>query len=255
VLTHERHRHDPGAFAEYYRTTILAEETDPNKLHDLKTDLDGYQIYAATQVGDIVTLYLGGADRDRLDSILDILRRCLREQLDEDGQVDFKGKAKAFLRNLRLPVVDPAIHERRVGKAFDLPNLPRSQATGTDRGGLSRVSLRRLTWIATVLRKQAPMRIHLPDRGREIEPVPATGAATNLRQNSIGSRTSSDLNDSSATSRGPDADRDAQTDHRGHTEPRRADIAYQNQSSIRIGRTPASSIQGTIARDDRRAEG
>ena len=33
------------AFADYYRTTILAEETDPNKLHDLKADLDGYQVY------------------------------------------------------------------------------------------------------------------------------------------------------------------------------------------------------------------
>ena len=35
------------AFADYYRTTILAEETDPNKLHDLKAALDGYQVYAA----------------------------------------------------------------------------------------------------------------------------------------------------------------------------------------------------------------
>ena len=34
------------AFADYYRTTILSEETDPNKLHDLKADLDGYQVYA-----------------------------------------------------------------------------------------------------------------------------------------------------------------------------------------------------------------
>ena len=34
------------AFADYYRTTILAEETDPNKLHDLKAALDGYQVYA-----------------------------------------------------------------------------------------------------------------------------------------------------------------------------------------------------------------
>ena len=33
------------AFADYYRTTILAEETDPNKLHDLKAALDGYQVY------------------------------------------------------------------------------------------------------------------------------------------------------------------------------------------------------------------
>src|SRR5213075_197839 len=26
------------AFADYYRTTVLSKETDPNKLHDLKTD-------------------------------------------------------------------------------------------------------------------------------------------------------------------------------------------------------------------------
>ena len=38
------------AFADYYRTTILAEETDPNKLHDLKAALDGYQVYATAQI-------------------------------------------------------------------------------------------------------------------------------------------------------------------------------------------------------------
>ena len=32
------------AFADYYRTTILSEETDPNKLHDLKAALDAYQV-------------------------------------------------------------------------------------------------------------------------------------------------------------------------------------------------------------------
>lgn len=38
------------AFAPYYRTTILSEETDPDKLHDLKADLDGHEVYDATQV-------------------------------------------------------------------------------------------------------------------------------------------------------------------------------------------------------------
>ena len=38
------------AFADYYRTTILSEETDPNKLHDLKAALDGYQVYSAAQI-------------------------------------------------------------------------------------------------------------------------------------------------------------------------------------------------------------
>ncbi len=58
------------AFAGYYRTTILAEETDPNKLHDLRA-LDDYQVYDPGQVDQLVELYLGGADRDRLDPILD----------------------------------------------------------------------------------------------------------------------------------------------------------------------------------------
>ena len=33
------------AFQDYYRTTLLAEETDPNKLHDLKAALEAAQVY------------------------------------------------------------------------------------------------------------------------------------------------------------------------------------------------------------------
>ena len=43
-------RRSPLAFSDYYRTTILSEETDPNKLHDLKAALDGHQVYAPEQV-------------------------------------------------------------------------------------------------------------------------------------------------------------------------------------------------------------
>jgi len=52
------------AFEPYYKTTLLADETDPNKLHDLKADLDGYQIYTPEQVDELVRLYLSGAVRD-----------------------------------------------------------------------------------------------------------------------------------------------------------------------------------------------
>lgn len=86
------------SFAPYYRTTILAEETDPNKLHGLKAVLDAYQVYSEEQIDEMVGLYLTGADRDRLDPILDQSVANYLEQLDEDGQVDFKGKAKAFTR-------------------------------------------------------------------------------------------------------------------------------------------------------------
>ena len=34
-----------ASFETFYRTTILSDETDPNRLHDLKATLDGYQVY------------------------------------------------------------------------------------------------------------------------------------------------------------------------------------------------------------------
>ncbi len=73
------------AFADYYRTTILSKETDPNKLHDLKATLDGYQVYDPAQVQNLVTLYLGGADRDKIDPILDACVAVYVGNLDEEA--------------------------------------------------------------------------------------------------------------------------------------------------------------------------
>ncbi|HZG66150.1 MAG TPA: type I restriction endonuclease, partial [Herpetosiphonaceae bacterium] len=87
-----------AAFEDYYRTTILSEETDPNKLHDQKAVLDGYQVYRSDQVEQFVERYLGGAGREQLDPILDACVAIYTAELDEDGQVDFKGEAKAFVR-------------------------------------------------------------------------------------------------------------------------------------------------------------
>ena len=79
------------AFTDYYRTTILADETDPNKLHDLQADLDSAQVYSPGQLHDFVQRYLGDADRDELDPILDACVAVYLQELDEDRQVDFKG--------------------------------------------------------------------------------------------------------------------------------------------------------------------
>ena len=102
------------AFADYYRTTVLAEETDPDKLHDLKAALDGYSSTGHAD-GRVRRTYLGGADHDRLDPILDACVAVYKEQLDEDGRVDLRGGPSVPAR-LRLPLVDLALHQRRVGK-------------------------------------------------------------------------------------------------------------------------------------------
>lgn len=78
--------------------TGRCEETDPNKLSDLKKSLDDAQVYSPEQVAHFVALFLAGVERDQLDPILDACVAVYSNTLDEDQQVDFKGKAKAFCR-------------------------------------------------------------------------------------------------------------------------------------------------------------
>ncbi|MBI4728002.1 MAG: type I restriction endonuclease subunit R [Acidobacteria bacterium] len=163
------------AFAGYYRTTTLAEETDPNKLHNLKSALDGHQVYAAGQVDDLVTLYLGGADRDRLDPILDRCVAVYREQLDEDGQVDFKGTAKAFLRahgflSQILPYSNAEWEKLSIFLTFLVPKLPAPVEEDLSRGILEAIDMDSYR-----VEKLAAAKIQLPDADAEIDPVPTTG--------------------------------------------------------------------------------
>ena len=163
------------AFADYYRTTFLAEETDPNKLHDLKAALDGYQVYAAARVDEFAALYLGGADRDRLDPILDAGVADYRERLDEDGQVDFKGKAKAFLRTYGflssiLPYTNAEWETLSIFLTFLVPKLPAPVEEDLSKGILDAIDMDSYR-----VEKQAAIKIQLADEDAEIEPVPTTG--------------------------------------------------------------------------------
>ena len=163
------------AFADYYRTTVLAEETDPNKLHDLKAALDGYQVYTDRQVDEFVTLYLGGADRDRLDPILDACVADYRERLNEDGQVDFKGKAKAYLRTYGflssiLPYTNAEWERLSIFLTFLVTKLPAPVEEDLSKGILEAIDMDSYR-----AEKQAAIRVQLPDADAEIEPVPTTG--------------------------------------------------------------------------------
>ncbi len=164
-----------AAFADYYRTTILAEETDPNKLHDLKAALDGYQVYGDSQIEELVTLYLEGADRDQLDPILDAGVAVYREQLDEDGQVDFKGKAKAFLRTYGflaqiLPYTNAEWEKLSIFLNFLVPKLPAPVEEDLSKGILEAIDMDSYR-----AEKQAAIKIQLADEDAEIEPVPTSG--------------------------------------------------------------------------------
>lgn len=164
-----------ASFEPYYRTTILSEETDPNKLHDLKASLDGYQVYSLEQVEDLVTLYLGGADRDKLDPILDACVAAYKADLDEDGQVDFKGKAKAFTRTYGflaaiLPYSNADWEKLSIFLNFLTPKLPAPEEPDLSKGILEAIDMDSYR-----VEAQATMAIVLPDADAEIGPVPTTG--------------------------------------------------------------------------------
>ena len=163
------------AFSDYYRTTILSEETDPNKLHDLKAALDGYQVYAIAQIEALVELYLNGADRDKLDPILDVCVGQYVGQLDEDGQVDFKGKAKTFLRTYGflasiLPYTNAEWEKLSIFLTFLVPKLPAPKEEDLSKGILEAIDMDSYR-----VEKQSVVKIQLPDQDAEIEPVPTTG--------------------------------------------------------------------------------
>jgi type I restriction enzyme R subunit len=164
-----------SAFAGYYRTTILSEETDPNKLHDLKSDLGVYDVYDSSHIDQFVGLYLGGADREQLDIILDACVATYVEDLDEDGQVDFKGKAKAFVRTYgflatMLPYTNAEWEKLSIFLNFLIPKLPAPKEEDLSKGILETIDMDSYR-----SEKQTAMKIQLPDADAEIEPVPTSG--------------------------------------------------------------------------------
>jgi type I restriction enzyme R subunit len=160
------------AFQDYYRTTLLAEETDPNKLHDLKGALDAAQVYSAEQVQQLVAMFLDGADRDKLDPILDACVSIYVEKLDENGQIDFKGKAKVFCRTYAfLSSVIPYSNAEweKLSIFLDLltPKLPAPKEEDLAKGILEAIDMDSYR-----VEKKAAMKIALADVDAEIEPVP-----------------------------------------------------------------------------------
>ena len=162
-------------FADYYRTTVLSDETDPNKLHDLKATLDGYQIYVDDQVDDLVKMFLDNEERDRLDPILDSCVEMYIKELDEDGQVDFKGKAKGFVRSYAflsqiLPYEDIGWEKLSIFLNFLIPKLPAPIEEDLSKGILEVIDMDSYR-----VEKLAAERIILEDEDAEIDPAPASG--------------------------------------------------------------------------------
>ncbi|QFP77458.1 type I restriction endonuclease subunit R [Deinococcus sp. AJ005] len=167
------------SFEEYYRATVLSDETDPNKLHDLKADLDGAQVYSQIDVDTLSGLYLTDAPREQLDPVLDACVAVYNE-LDEDGQVAFKGQAKTFVRTYSflaslLPYTTAAWERLSIFLSFLIPKLPAPRDEDLSRGILETIDMDSYR-----AEKQAMIKILLADADAELDPVPVAGAGAQI---------------------------------------------------------------------------
>jgi type I restriction enzyme R subunit len=165
-----------AAFSDYYRTTILSEETDPNRLHDLRARLYMAEVFGSPEVRELTRLFLDGASREQLDFVLDTCVATYNERLDEDEQVEFKGDAKAFVRSYGflssiLPYANPEWEELSIFLNLLIPKLPAPKEEDLSRGILETVDMEGYR-----AEKRETISIALEDEDAEVGPVPADGS-------------------------------------------------------------------------------
>ena len=159
------------AFSRYYRTTILSGETDPNKLYDIIALMEGYQVYSAEHVEKLVDLYLSGAERDRIDPILDACAAVYKE-LQTDDQIKFKSAAKSFVRTYGflgaiLPYGNADWEKLSIFLNLLIPKLPAPREDDLSQGILDAIDLDSYR-----LEAREVMSIKLEDEDAEVAPVP-----------------------------------------------------------------------------------
>lgn len=86
------------SFDPFFETTILGEATDPNKLFDLQSALDAFQVYTPEQVQEFSQKIVTNAPVDELHSVLDAAAEVFRTSLTVEQQDDFRAKCKSYVR-------------------------------------------------------------------------------------------------------------------------------------------------------------
>lgn len=89
-----------AAFDPFYTSTTLSEATDVNVLHELKDAMDDVGVYDWHEVEEFIKRYFDNADAQELSPIIDVSanRFNVELELEDDDKVDFKVKAKQFVK-------------------------------------------------------------------------------------------------------------------------------------------------------------
>ena len=86
------------AFQQYYQTTTLPEETDPNRLYDLQTELQGFDLYDEGDIDAFCEVFYDAEKPDELlQGILDgVVERWA--ELETDDRERFRSTLQSYIR-------------------------------------------------------------------------------------------------------------------------------------------------------------
>ncbi|MDE0014588.1 MAG: hypothetical protein OXU51_00255 [Candidatus Poribacteria bacterium] len=86
------------AFQEYYQTTMLAEETDPNRLYDLQSELEGFDLYDEATIDEFCLIFYDpNQPGELLQGVLDDVVEQWSE-LERDDREAFRSTLQSYIR-------------------------------------------------------------------------------------------------------------------------------------------------------------
>ncbi len=89
------------AFQQYYQTTMLAEETDPNRLYDLQSQLEDFELYSEETIEEFCSIFYDSEQPDEL--LQGILDSVVEEwsALEISAREEFRSTLQSYIRLYR----------------------------------------------------------------------------------------------------------------------------------------------------------
>jgi len=87
------------AFQDYYQAIFLEEETDPDKLHDLQNELEGYGLYTEPEVDGFAEIFFHPTEpMEKLQPILDAVVQRWKAIPKHNDREEFRSTLQSFIR-------------------------------------------------------------------------------------------------------------------------------------------------------------
>ncbi len=162
------------SFQRYYKTTILAGESDINKLNDLTETIESYNFYTQQDMDGVVDVKLNGMDQDRpkIDAILDAVVVRFKAELDEDAQIACKSAIKNYCRcypyfSAIMPYESEDWERQYIFFAMLVRKLPKLKIDDMTEGLLENIDFDKYRIV-----KEEERAIALDDANAEVAPIP-----------------------------------------------------------------------------------